>query len=218
MKYNTQRKKLIMSEYGRNLQNLVGFACTIEDKEKRTEAAHYIVNVMSNIIPQTKEQTDYKHKLWDYLYYISDFKINVEGPFSPPPQKTEIPRPDVLEYKDKDIQFKFYGRNLEAMIMKAGEIEDEEEKEAASRSIANHMKKMYLTWNKEGVGDDMIIQHMALLSNGKLVLDISEKSLIHASELITKKEPPKTKQNNKKGKQQRNYKRNKFSRNNPRKR
>lgn len=218
MEYNTQREELVMSEYGRNLQNLVEFACTIEDKEKRTEAAHYIVNVMSNIIPQTKEQTDYKHKLWDYLYYISDFKINVEGPFSPPAQKTEIPRPDTLEYKNKDIQFRFYGRNLEAMILKAGEIEDEEEKEVASRSIANHMKKMYLTWNKEGVSDDMIIQHMALLSNGKLVLDISEKSLIHASELIIKKENPKTKQTSKKGKQQRNYKRNKFSRNNPRKR
>jgi Domain of unknown function (DUF4290) len=218
MEYNTQREELVMSEYGRNLQNLVEFACTIEDKEKRTEAAHYIVNVMSNIIPQTKEQTDYKHKLWDYLYYISDFKINVEGPFSPPAQKTEIPRPDTLEYKNKDIQFRFYGRNLEAMILKAGEIEDEEEKEVASRSIANHMKKMYLTWNKEGVSDDMIIQHMALLSNGKLVLDISDKSLIHASELIIKKENPKTKQTSKKGKQQRNYKRNKFSRNNPRKR
>jgi len=218
MKYNTKREELVMREYGRNLQNLVAFACTIEDKEKRTEAAHYIVNIMSNIIPQTKEQTDYKHKLWDYLHYISDFKINIEGPFPPPPKKAAIPKPDILRYKEEDIQFRFYGRNLENMILKASEIEEEEEKEAASRSIANHMKKMYLTWNKEGVSDDMIIQHMALLSNGKLVLDISEKALIHASELITKPEKPKTNQSNKKGKQQRNYKRSKFSRNNPRKR
>lgn len=218
MKYNTEREKLIMREYGRNLQNLVAFACTIENREERTEAAHYIVNIMSNIIPQTKEQTDYKHKLWDYLYYISDFKIDVDGPFPIPPQKTEIPKPELLKYKDKKIQFRFYGRNLENMILKAGEIEDEEEKKAASRNIANHMKKMYLTWNKEGVSDAMIIQHMAMLSNGKLVLDISEKGLIHASELIIKQEKPRTNQNNKKGKQQRNYKRSKFSRNNPRKR
>jgi len=200
MEYNTKRNHLVIPEYGRNVQKLVKFACDIEDREKRTEAAHYIVNIMSNIVPQSKDQTDYKHKLWDFIYYISDYKLDVDGPYPQPKSLEEIPRPDFLDYKEGDITFRFYGRNLENMMLKAGEINDEQERQFAARSIANHMKKMYLNWNKEGVSDDIIIQHMAMLSNGKLILDISEKPLKAASDLIEKPEPQqRTQQNRRSG-------------------
>ena len=173
MEYNTDRNKLIIPEYGRNIQKIVAYACTIEDRQKRTETANYIVNIMANIISQTKDQTDYKHKLWDFLFYISDFKINVDSPYPIPPKHTDIPQPKAVEYNTNDIHFRHYGRNLENIVKKAMTFEEGEEKKKLVHIIANHMKKMYVAWNKDTVSDEIIAKHLLILSNNQLKLDIT---------------------------------------------
>jgi hypothetical protein len=168
MEYNTTRAQLTIAEYGRNIQEMIQYACTIEDKEKRTKAAKFIVNVMGQMHPQAKETVDYKHKLWDHLYLISEFKIDVEAPYPPPSPLTLSEKPEHLSYRDKDIEFKHYGKNISLIIDKATQYEDGPEKEALTRAIAIHLKKSYLNWNRESVTDDLIEEHLRLLSKGKL--------------------------------------------------
>ncbi len=170
MEYNTTREPMLIPEYGRNIQQMIQYICTIEEREKRTKAAKFIVNVMAQMHPNVKESGDYKHKLWDHLFIISDFKLDVDAPFPPPPPLSLSTKPEHLSYHDKEIEFKHYGKNIALMLEKAMEFEEGQEKDALVHAIANHMKKSYLNWNRETVSDELIEAHLSTLSKGKVKL------------------------------------------------
>jgi len=171
MEYNTTREQMFIPEYGRNIQKMIQYICTIEDREKRTKYAKFIVNVMAQMHPSVKEGGDYKHKLWDHLFIIADFKLDVDAPYPPPPPLSLSTKPEHLSYHDKEIEFKHYGKNIALMIEKATDYEDGPEKDALVNAIANHMKKSYLNWNRESVNDELIEKHLNVLSKDKLKLN-----------------------------------------------
>lgn len=172
MEYNSQREKLIIPEYGRNVQKMIDQAVLIEEKDKRTRAAFAIVGIMSQINPAIKDSVDYQRTLWDHMYIISQFKLDVEAPFPPPSQEQLTRKPDKIAYSDGRgrIRFPHYGKNIEGMIQKAIEFEEGPEKEALILVIANHLKKSYLNWNRDSVDDITIIGQLKELSKGKLIL------------------------------------------------
>lgn len=170
MEYNTSRNKLIIAEYGRNVQKMVEYALTIEDDEKRNALAKRIVSVMTSINTSTGNFNDIEHKIWDHLFIISDYKLKVEAPY-PMPDKDEVKvKPHVIEYNDGRIRNRSYGRNLENMINKAIAYEEGEEKEALVALLANNLKKAYLLWNSDSVDDAQILKDLERMSDGKLKL------------------------------------------------
>ncbi len=183
MEYNTARNKMTIPEYGRNIQKMVRYVLEIEDRKERTEAANRIVEIMANMHPQIREVSDYNHKLWDHLYFISDFKLDVDSPF-PPPEKTVITRrPGRLEYSEDRIRFKHYGKHLAKMIKYAAELEEGPEKKEITFMIANQMKRSYLNWNRDSVSDRLILNQLDEFSGGKLKLE-EDVSLVATSEVL----------------------------------
>lgn len=171
MEYNSTRNKLFIPEYGRNVQKMVEYALTVEDRNKRTQLAHVIVSVMTQIHPQQKEIIDLKQKLWDHLHIISDYKLVVDAPFPAPQRPEEESKPSMPTRKANKIRFRYYGRNTELIIQKAMEYEDGPERDELIRIIANHLKKAYVNWNRDSVTDELIAEHLALLSKDKLKLN-----------------------------------------------
>lgn len=170
MEYNSSREALIISEYGRNVQKMVQHIMSFEDRDKRSKAAHILLNTMASLNQNTKDFSDYKQKLWDHLHAISDYKLDIDGPFPMPEQKDGF-NPDKLDYKKtQDLRFRYYGRNLEQMIRNTVELDDSEAKTYLVGLIANTMKKLYLTWNKDTVKDEVIKEHLSVLSDDKLHL------------------------------------------------
>ncbi len=170
MEYNTTRNKLMISEYGRNIQKMVEYLLTIDDREKRSELAKFVVQVMGQMNPQSRDMGDNKHKLWDHIHIIADYKLDVDSPFPPPTHQEINKKPNRLEYRSDNIKFRHYGRNIVSIIEKANDYPEGPEKEALVKTIANHMKKSYLIWNRESVSDDLITAHLKALSEDKLVL------------------------------------------------
>jgi hypothetical protein len=185
MEYNSTRKKLAMPEYGRNVQKMILYAISIEDKEKRLKAANVIVNIMAQMHPKLKETADYKQKLWDHLYIISDWEINVEGPFPIPPKDVLQSKPNPIAYSEGKIKYRPYGKNIEAIIEKAIAYEEGSEKEAFMKAIANHLKKSYLNWNRDSVNDELIFKHFDDMSDGKLKIE-GEFKLNETSDILAK--------------------------------
>lgn len=168
--YNSTRPKLILAEYGRNVQNMVDYICALPTKEERNRHAQVVIDMMGFLNPHLRDVADFKHKLWDHLHIISDFKIDVDSPY-PIPDRTAIhPKPELLEYPQHRIRFKHYGHTIEKMIERARKIVDPEKKKSMTQSIANFMKMAYVTWNKDTVEDDLIITDLGELSNGELQL------------------------------------------------
>jgi len=167
MEYNTTRNKLVIPEYGRNVQKLVEFALTLEDKEERSKLAHYIVRIMMNYNAGSG-YGDTELKVWDHLYIISDFKLDVDSPFPIPDEEKIASPPKPMAYSDSSIRFRTYGKNLEKIIKIAIDFEDGEEKDALVRLIAHNLKRAYLTWNRTSVDDDQIKDDLYRMSNGKL--------------------------------------------------
>lgn len=202
MEYNTIRKHLIIPEYGRNIQKMVEFALTIEDREERNQFAKMIVQVMANMNNQLKGTNDFEQKLWDHLYIISDFKLDVDGPFPKPTRKDVFSKPEKVPYSEDHIKFKHYGLNLEKMIKTAIEMEDGDEKTQLVKWIANYMKRSYLTWNRDSVTDIVIYTQLNELADGKLTLNV-EDPLISATEVLPSGRNAKKKKN--KGSQRKVY-------------
>jgi hypothetical protein len=169
--YNTSRKKLILAEYGRNVQNMVAYICTLETKEERNRHAQVVIDLMGFLNPHLRDVTDFKHKLWDHLHIISDFKIDVDSTYPKPAPDAIHFKPAPLAYPQQRIRFKHYGKTVELMIKKTKAIEDPQRRQAMIQSIANFMKMAYVTWNKDTVADETIISDLKALSNGELVLD-----------------------------------------------
>ena len=172
MEYTTLQGKLIMPEYGRNIQQMVTHALQIEDRDERTRCIKTILNIMGNMFPYLRDVNDFKHKLWDHVAIMSDFKLDIDFPYEILQAENLYTKPEPIPYKNSRIRFHHYGRTLEEMIEKVSEYEESEEKSELIRLIANQMKKCFLTWNKEVVDDRKIFDDLRLLSKGKL--DISE--------------------------------------------
>ncbi len=168
--YNTTRKKLILSEYGRNVQNMVAYICTLETKEERNRHAQVVIDLMGFLNPHLRDVADFKHKLWDHLHVISDFKIDVDSPYPIPSPEMLHAKPETLKYPQNRIRYKHYGKTIELMIDKAKTIEDPERKQLMVQSIANFMKMAYVTWNKDTVADETIIADLKHLSNNELAV------------------------------------------------
>lgn len=166
--YNSSRDKLILPEYGRNIQKMVNHIKTIEDRDERNKAAKTVIGVMGNLNPHLRDVNDFKHKLWDHLAIISDFDLDIDSPYEWPERESLQSKPEKVPYSQHAIKKKHYGRSIVLMIDKAVALEPGEEKDDLVKMIAYHMKKSYLTWNREAVTDDEIFMNMKTLSAGKL--------------------------------------------------
>ena len=168
--YNSTRPKLILAEYGRNVQNMVDYICSLPTKEERNKYAQVVIDMMGVLNPHLRDVADFKHKLWDHLHIISDFQIDVDSPY-PIPDRGEIHhKPELLSYPQHRIRFKHYGYTVERMIEKAVAMPNADNRHKMAISIANFMKMAYVTWNKDFVQDDHIIQDLAELSGNVLLL------------------------------------------------
>jgi hypothetical protein len=170
MDYNSQRKKLPLPEYGRNIQNMVNFLFTIEDKEKRNRHALTVIDVMGNLYPYLRDVAEFKHKLWDHLAIMSNFELDIDYPYDPPTPDILTEKPKRVPYNQHRIKYKHYGRTMELLIESADNLEGEE-RDAMIELLANHMKKSYVSWNKDGVEDRKIFKDLAELSKGKIVVE-----------------------------------------------
>lgn len=185
MEYNTQRDHLTIPEYGRNLQKIVQLAIQNEDRVKRTQIAYVIVEIMAQLHTDLKDSPELRHKLWDHLHIISDFKLDVDGPYPPPDEEVLTKDPNRLSYPKRDMRYSYYGKNIENIINKVVETDDEENKAEIALAIANSLKKAYLMWNRDSVDDNLIKRHLNDLSNGKLTLS-EEDQLISTYDLLGK--------------------------------
>ena len=174
MEYNTQRKKMELPEYGRSVQNMVDHALTIEDREERQRCANTIVNIMGGMFPHLRDVPDFKHKLWDHLAIMSDFKLDIDYPFEIVKREELEMKPGKIAYPDKAIRYRHYGRFLESMIKKLSEMEEGEEKEALLHMLAVQMKKNLNNWNKEGIEDQKIVDDLREYSNGVINLKVED--------------------------------------------
>ena len=168
--YNSTRPKLILAEYGRNVQNMVDYICTVPDKEERNRLAQVVIDMMGVLNPHLRDVSDFKHKLWDHLYIISDFKIDVDSPYPIPTREEIRHKPQPLAYPQHKIRFKHYGHIVEDMIQKAISVVNDETRQKITLGVANFMKMAYMTWNKDSVSDLQIIEDLKELSKGVLVL------------------------------------------------
>ena len=174
MEYNTQRKKMELPEYGRSVQNMVDHALTIEDREERQRCANTIINIMGGMFPHLRDVPDFKHKLWDHLAIMADFKLDIDYPFEIVKKEDLVVKPEQLAYPNAGFRYRHYGRFLEAMVKKAVEIENEEEKLQLINLLAIQMKKDLNNWNKEGIEDQKIVDDLREYSNGTIDLRVED--------------------------------------------
>lgn len=168
MEYNTQREKISITDYGRNVYKLIAYVKTIEDREKRNIMAEAIVETMALVNPSGKDHSDFKQKLWDHLFILSDFELDVDCPFPKPEKDSSVIIPSKIEYSDNNIKFRHYGKYVEAMISKAVEMQDGDEKKELIQQIAQTMKVLYLQWNNNSVADEMILNRLKEMSDDRL--------------------------------------------------
>jgi hypothetical protein len=171
MEYNTERTALKIPEYGRNVQRMVDYCLTIEDREHRSKVAQSIIDVIGNLNPAIRDAPDYAHKLWDHLFIMSDFKLDVESPYPIPTAESFVGLPDEVPYPEKSRKFRHYGSIVKTMVQHAVSLEDGEEKEALTYGIAYAMKRNYLKFNKDTVDDKTIIADLQEMAEGKLKTD-----------------------------------------------
>ena len=204
MEYNTQRKKMELPEYGRSVQNMVDHALTIEDRAERQRCANTIINIMGGMFPHLRDVPDFKHKLWDHLAIMSDFKLDIDYPFEIVKKEDLVVKPEKLEYPNGALRYRHYGRFLEGMVKKAVEIENEEEKKQLVNLLAIQMKKDLNNWNKEGIEDQKIVDDLREYTNGVIDLKVGDLHLGDSrgnNNFQQRKQNFQRKQNNQKKKQ-----------------
>ena len=168
MEYNTTRSKLLMPEYGRNVQKMIEYLVTVEDREKRLRNAEVIIELMGTLNPHLKTIEDYKHKLWDHLYQMTEFTLDVDAPYPRPTAEEVYKKPEVLPYPQESIQHRHLGKNIQGLLDRAMTETNEETKHGLTQAIGYYMKLAYANWHKEPVHDDMIKNELAEISDGKL--------------------------------------------------
>jgi len=185
MEYNTQLPKLEIPEYGRNIQVMIDHCITIEDREERNKCAKAIIQIMGQLNPHLRDIADFTHKLWDHLFLISKFQLDVDSPYPRPNAETFTTKPKNVPYPATKIRYKHYGKTIERIIDVAKTYEEGPEKKELSRLIANHLKKSYVNWNKDSVTDDVIFKQFKEMTNNELHID-ENSALTHANELKNK--------------------------------
>lgn len=207
LEYNSERTTMIIPEYGRHIQKLVDHCVQLESKEERNKMAQAIVDVMGNLQPHLRDVPDFKHKLWDQLHIMSDFKLDVESPYEKPSKEELQEKPERLNYPKSASKYRFYGNNIQIMIDTALTWDDGEMKDALVYTIANHMKKCFLSWNKDTVEDEIIFDHLYELSGTKLDLRNSEEPLSEVKDLLRSRKGQGNKGQTNKGGKNKNRKR-----------
>ena len=215
--YNTEKEQIVISEYGRCIQEMIKKLPEIEDREQRTEAAKYIISVMVQMNPSIKQSSDYEHKLWDHLYMISGYNLDVDSPYAPPKREAQHSKPQHIGYQNNHIKYGHYGLYLIKMIEAASQEEDDEVREALAYSLAGQMKRNYLEWNKSVVNDQVILDDLKTISGGRLV--IGDESKLNTPGDIFSKVQPRPQQQQQQGKKKKkkvpNLKANMNNPNNP---
>ena len=171
MEYNTTREKLILPEYGRNVQNMISHAMEVKDKEERNNAAQAIIEVMGQLNPHLRDVDDYRHKLWTHLFVMSDFKLDVDSPYEIPKEEVLNEKPELMHYPKGKIKYGHYGKYTQDMLTSSADINDEEAKEFFTMAMGNFMKKQYLVHNNGAVENHVIAEHLNELSNGDLSIE-----------------------------------------------
>jgi len=189
LEYNGERPHLIIPEYGRHIQKLVDSCVALKDEDERNKMAKAIVDVMGNLQPHLRDVPDFKHKLWDQLFIMSDFKLDVESPYPQPEKEVLQAKPDPLAYPKSASKYRFYGNNIQTMIDTALTWDEGDAREALYFAIANHMKKCYLNWNKDTVEDAVIFSHLKELSKERIDLSDRNEPLSEIKNLIRKRKP-----------------------------
>tara|TARA_R110000868_G_scaffold6126_6_gene35366 strand:- start:4552 stop:5205 length:654 start_codon:yes stop_codon:yes gene_type:complete len=187
LEYNTEREHLIIPEYGRHMQKMINYAKTRETKEERNKIAKGIIAVMGNMQPHLRDVPDFQHKLWDQLFIMSNFELDADSPYEIPTKEIYEERPEPLKYPQNFPKYRFYGNNIKTMIDVANTWEDGELKEALLFTIANHMKKCFLNWNKDTVEDAVIFKHLFELSGGKIDMREADEDLSDSTSLLRTK-------------------------------
>ena len=172
--YNTQREGIILKEYGRNVQKLVNYIRTIPDKDKRTQMATTLIELIKQLAPVVKEPHENPQRMWDDLYIIADFNLDIDNPFTTPDRTILFKKPRKMEYPQSEVRFKHYGKNVERLIKEAIKKEDTKEREEAAIYLGKLMKTFYSNWNKETLDDSVIVKDLKVLSQGKLILDLEK--------------------------------------------
>ena len=185
LEYNTERTGLIIPEYGRHIQKMVDQAVGCPDKKERNKMAKAIIGVMGNLNPHLRDVPDFQHKLWDQLFIMSGFNLDVDSPFPKPSKEIFEEKPEKLNYPQNHPKYRFYGNNIKKMIDVATNWNEGEMKKELIYVIANHMKKCFLKWNKDSVDDVIIFNHILELSNGKIKIDKNSKPLTDSKDLIS---------------------------------
>ncbi|WP_163708458.1 DUF4290 domain-containing protein [Mangrovibacterium lignilyticum] len=193
MDYNSNRKKMPLPEYGRNLQNMVDHIMTIEDWDERNRAARTVIDIMGNMYPYLRDINDFKHKLWDHLAIMADFQLEIDYPYDPPRRETFNEPPQRIPYSTGRIKLRHYGKILQSLVDKASHYESGEEKEFLIKLLANHMKKSYLAWNKDAVDDEKIYDDLEILSKGDIKR--SDLGLTETKEILFRNRKKTTNQN-----------------------
>ncbi len=173
MHYNSQKSQLVMSEYGRNVHQLIDLAILEQDTEKRSRMVKGIIELMGQLNPHLRNIEDYRHKLWDHLFLISDFKLEVESPYPLPQKEVLLARPEPLEYPKGKLKHRSYGENILKLVEKAKTTEDPQKREVLSKVIANYIKVVHTNWIKENVSDEQVKNELSTLSEGQLQLSDS---------------------------------------------
>lgn len=185
MDYNSNRKKLIMPEYGRNIQSMVDQVVAIKDREERNAAAQRTIEIMGNLFPYLRDVPDFKHKLWDHIAIMSDFELDIDSPYDPPKREELSTKPDKMAYPQGRIRTRHYGKVLEEIASEAVKMEDGELRTKLVELIANYMKKSYLVWNNDSVDDAQIIKDLKSIFRGKIDID-KDLALIDTKELLSR--------------------------------
>lgn len=201
MDYNSNRSKLALPEYGRNLQNMVNHIMTIEDRNERNRAARTIIDIMGTMYPYLRDINDFKHKLWDHLAIMSNFELDIDYPYAPPSPEFFVAPPKKVPYDNNNIKYRHYGKTIENLIDKASDYPDEKERDLLIKLIANHMKKSYVVWNKDSVTDEKIFDDIEEMSNGKI--KCSDLTLTETKDILNRNNQKK--QNNQNNNQNRKF-------------
>ncbi|MBP9924340.1 MAG: DUF4290 domain-containing protein [Cyclobacteriaceae bacterium] len=172
--YNTSREGIILKEYGRNVQKLVNYIRTVPDKEKRTELATTLIELIKQLAPVAKEAQENPQRMWDDLYIMADFNLDVNNPFTTPDRTILFKKPRKMEYPQNDVRFRHYGKNIEKLVKEAVKKEDPKEREEAAIYIGKLMKTFFGAWNKETLDDSVIVKDIATMSQGKLTLSLDK--------------------------------------------
>lgn len=192
LEYNTEREHLIIPEYGRHLQKMVNQLKAIEDRDERNKVAKSIIAVMGNLQPHLRDVPDFQHKLWDQLFIVAKFELDVDSPYDTPSKEKLEERPEPLEYPQNYPKYRFYGNNIKRMIDVAVNWDKDDLREALEFTIANHMKKCFLNWNRDTVDDEVIFKHLYELSDGQINMAKKEEDLKDANKLMRSKKSGKT--------------------------